>query len=152
MLQGTTAGKYASQRFSASYAAQPKGCSACWVPRPQNQYRKLNRPTKGAHINLGLMSGEMDSFADRCKTIGSSTSILPKIHFLNQMSLFDLDISLRRAENRVWQFRHLYRWIPLRTPHFIASRDPQLGQRKRLLIFGLSLIRWNSFHLIYVSL
>ena len=29
VLQGTTAGKYASQRFSASYAAQPKGCSAC---------------------------------------------------------------------------------------------------------------------------
>jgi hypothetical protein len=27
--QGTTADKYASQRFSASYAAQPKGCSAC---------------------------------------------------------------------------------------------------------------------------
>jgi len=27
--QGTTAGKYASQQFSASYAAQPKGCSAC---------------------------------------------------------------------------------------------------------------------------
>ena len=27
--QGTTAGKCASQRFSASCAAQPKGCSAC---------------------------------------------------------------------------------------------------------------------------
>ena len=25
---------------------------ACWVPRPQNQYRKLNRPTKGVHIIL----------------------------------------------------------------------------------------------------
>jgi len=29
VVQGTTAGKYASQRFSASYAALPKGCSAC---------------------------------------------------------------------------------------------------------------------------
>ena len=27
--QGTTAGKYASQRFSACYAVQPKGCSTC---------------------------------------------------------------------------------------------------------------------------
>ena len=50
-----------------------------------------------------------------------------------------------RTENRDWQFLHLYRWMPLRTPHFIASRDPQLGQRKRLLIHGLSLIRWTVF-------
>ena len=39
----TTAGKYASQRFTASYAAQPKGCSACCVPRPQNQSQPLNQ-------------------------------------------------------------------------------------------------------------
>lgn len=30
-----------------------------------------------------------------------------------------------RAENRDWQFLHLYRRIPLRTPHLMASRDPQ---------------------------
>ena len=36
--------------LKAGDVAQPKGCSACFVPRPQNQYRKLNRPTKGAHI------------------------------------------------------------------------------------------------------
>ena len=30
-----------------------------------------------------------------------------------------------RAENRDWQFLHLYRRMPLRTPHLIASRDPQ---------------------------
>lgn len=30
----------------------------------------------------------------------SSTVIFPKTHFLNQMNLFDLEISLRLAENR----------------------------------------------------
>ena len=45
-VHGTSAGRYASQRFSASCAAQPKGCSACWVHAMQNQYWKLNRPTK----------------------------------------------------------------------------------------------------------
>ena len=31
-VQGTAAGKYASQLLKAGDAAQPKGCSACFVP------------------------------------------------------------------------------------------------------------------------
>ena len=48
---GTSAGKYASQRFSASCAATPKGLLRLLSASERNQY-KLNRPTKGAHINL----------------------------------------------------------------------------------------------------
>ena len=33
MRTGTAAGKYAGRLLKASYAAQPKGCSACFVPR-----------------------------------------------------------------------------------------------------------------------
>jgi len=31
-VQGNTAGKYEGQRFKAGSAAQPEGCSACFVP------------------------------------------------------------------------------------------------------------------------
>ena len=32
MRTGTAAGNYAGRLLKASYAAQPKGCSACFVP------------------------------------------------------------------------------------------------------------------------
>ena len=64
MLAGTGACKYASKRLKADAAAQPKGCSVCFVPRPQNQYRKLNSPTKGAHIQLRVPSGKSAVFTD----------------------------------------------------------------------------------------
>ena len=38
MRTGTAAGKYAGRLLKASYAAQPKGCSACFVPPTLKYY------------------------------------------------------------------------------------------------------------------
>ena len=69
-VHGIGAGKYASKGLKAccvSYTQRAR--SACWVPRPQNQYRKLNRPTKGAHIILGPLSVKRVDFMDgKCKS------------------------------------------------------------------------------------
>ena len=80
----------------------------------------------------------------------SSMVILPRIHFLNQGLLLDLEISFLRAVNNKLQSQHLNLWTPLRMPHLFTSNDPHFGHLWRLLIFDLSLIRWKHFHLIYV--
>ena len=59
-------------------------------------------------------------------------------------------MSFLRDENRHLQFLHLNLCAPSRTPHLITSSDPHFGQRWRLLIFWLLLIRWNAFHLISI--
>ena len=60
----TESREYAGGTLKADPAAQPKGCSVCFVPRPQNQYRKLNRPTKWAQIKLRVPSGKSAVFTD----------------------------------------------------------------------------------------
>jgi hypothetical protein len=91
-VHGTALGEYASQALKAGDAAQPKGCSACFVPRPQNQYRELNCPTKGAHIIFYEQPDIVQLFWPLLKTTGMQS------HQLKIASLPDFTLS--RSKNR----------------------------------------------------
>ena len=116
----TESREYAGGTLKADPAAQPKGCSVCIVPRPQNQYRKLNRPTKWAHIKLRVQSGKCALFTDSklyLRVPSGKCAVFTDRTYIN----LDFPLSLQMLISKQLQYIQQKRKLSLTTSAFVVA-------------------------------